>query len=107
MNTLLVVNLQESLFGDQPVKDIATEPTALLSKILPNVYIITGLILFFFLLMGGFTIITSAGSPEKKQEGQKTITNALIGFLIIFASYWIIQIIQVITGVPILTGLSD
>lgn len=74
----------------------------LISKWLPNVYILAGLILFFFILLGGFSIISSAGNQEKLKQGSKTLTSALIGFVILFASYWIIQLIQVVTGIPIL-----
>lgn len=74
----------------------------LITKWLPNVYIVTGIILFFFILIGGLTMIMSAGNMEKIKEGQKTLTAAVAGFVILFASYWIIQIIQVMTGVPIL-----
>jgi len=69
------------------------------SVILPNVYILAAIILFFLIIFGGFSIITSAGDPEKAKEGQQTLTAALIGFLVIFTSYWIIQIIEVLTGV--------
>lgn len=76
--------------------------TNLISAWLPNVYVVAGIIIFFYLLLGGFTMITSAGNFEKLKQGQKAITTAIMGFVIIFASYWIIQIIQIITGVPIL-----
>lgn len=74
----------------------------LISKWLPNVYIVAGIILFFYIILGGVAIISSAGNQEKIQEGQKKLTSAVVGFVILFASYWIIQIIQVMTGVPIL-----
>lgn len=76
------------------------------SVILPNVYILAAIILFFLIIFGGFSIITSAGDPEKAKEGQQTLTAALIGFLVIFASYWIIQIIEVLTGVNLLNPSS-
>lgn len=72
-----------------------------ISKILPNVYIIAGLILFFLIFLGGFGLLTAGGDPEKIAQGGKTITAAIAGFAIIFASYWIIQIIEVLTGVSI------
>ena len=73
-----------------------------ISMLLPNIYVIAGVILFILLFTGGFVIITSAGDPEKQQQGGKAITAAIIGFLIIFVSYWIIQIIEHLTGVKIL-----
>jgi len=72
------------------------------SAVLPNVYIIAGLLLFILLIGGGFAIMTSADNPEKKGQGGKAISAAIIGFIVIFASYWIIQIIEILTGVKIL-----
>ncbi|MBU3935481.1 hypothetical protein KJ909_02295 [Patescibacteria group bacterium] len=74
-----------------------------ISAILPNIYVIAGIILFLLMVFGGFTYIKSAGSSDEEgvQKGQKAITAALVGFLIIFASYWIIQLIEIITGIQI------
>ena len=72
-----------------------------LSGILPNVYIIAGLILFFLILMGGYGLLAAGDDPEKLKQSSKTFTAAIGGFLIIFVSYWIIQIIEVLTGIAI------
>ena len=76
---------------------------SLISTLLPNVYMIAGVILFILLIFGGFTYIVSAGQqkPEGVQQGKNAIGAALIGFLLIFASWWIIQIVEVITGIEI------
>jgi len=68
----------------------------LISTILPNVYVIAGVIIFFFILLGGFTIITSAGNPEKQKAGGQILTGALVGFAVIFGAYWIVQLIGLI-----------
>jgi hypothetical protein len=84
---------------------VASEYTgvgSIINNVLPNVYIAGGVIIFFMIIIGGFTIISNAGDTHKIQEGSKTITSAIIGLLVLFGSYWIIQIIQVITGVSIL-----
>lgn len=77
----------------------------IISNILPNIYIFAGVVLFILLIFGGLTVIINAGkdNPEETAKGQKAITAAVIGFLIIFCSYWIIQIIKTITGVDILS----
>lgn len=79
-------------------------PGALISIILKNVYVAAGILLFVLLIFGGFSIIMGAGQndPKKVGQGQKAATAAAIGFLIIFASYWIIQLIQKLTGLEIL-----
>lgn len=74
----------------------------LIGNILPNVYIAAGIIIFFMVVIGGFTVISNASNQEKAADGKKIVTSAIIGLLVLFASYWIIQIIQVITGVNIL-----
>ena len=48
-------------------------------------------------------IISAAGEDPKKQaQGQQLITQALIGFLIVIASYLIVKLIETITGFSIL-----
>ncbi|OGM10796.1 hypothetical protein A2Z22_02830 [Candidatus Woesebacteria bacterium RBG_16_34_12] len=77
----------------------------LVSIIVSNAMIIASLILLFLLIFGGISIIigAGAGNPESTAKGKKAATSALIGFLIIFAAYWIIQIIEKITGMAILS----
>lgn len=81
-------------------------PGSFISVILKNIYVLAGIILFALVIFGGFSVISGAGEndPKKTAAGKKAITSALIGFLIIFASYWIIRIIEVITGINILGG---
>ncbi len=76
----------------------------LVSIFLKNAFILAGILLFFLLLFGGLGIIMGAGGgdPKKTSQGQQAVTSALVGFGIIFASYWIIQIIQIVTGLNIL-----
>lgn len=76
-------------------------PAEIIGEILPFIFIIAGLILFVMIIFGGFTIFTSAGNPEKMKQGQGMIVNALIGFIIIFAAYWIIQILETTLGFQI------
>ena len=99
------INLGQALKFQNATADTAYSGIgSLINNILPNVYIAGGVVIFFMIIIGGFTIIANAGDSHKIQEGTKTITSAIIGFAVLFASYWIIQIIQVVTGVPILNS---
>jgi len=102
-------------FGEEtkinPTQGISDPPHfqtvgGLISAILPNLYVAAGLILLFFLIFGGVMVILGAGKGESQQaeQGKKIITRTIIGFLIIFLSYWIIRIIEIITGVKILSS---
>ncbi len=91
------LNFQGST-ADQAYPNFAT----LLNHLLPNIYLFAGLIIFAFIFLGGFIMIANAGNTDKQQEGKQLITGALIGFLLIILSYFIIQIIEILTGIPIL-----
>ncbi|HSW90102.1 MAG TPA: hypothetical protein VLH19_04495 [Patescibacteria group bacterium] len=72
-----------------------------INLLLPFAFVVAGLIFLFLIIGAGFTIVTSAGDPKKVEGGKNQILTALIGFIIIFAAYWIIQIIETFTGVKI------
>lgn len=77
-------------------------PGAFLTTLLPYLFVFAGLILFVMLVWGSFEIMMGAASQKSVDSGKKRITSALIGFLILFSSYWIAQILQVIFGIRIL-----
>jgi TRAP-type C4-dicarboxylate transport system permease small subunit len=56
------------------------------------------IVLFIFIVWGGFKYITSGGNPDAAAEGRKTITYAVIGVIVIAASYLILVLIKEITG---------
>ena len=101
----LAFNIGEALFQGHSGLTTSTTLGDIISNVLPNIYMLAGVILFFLLVGGGLMFIVSTGqeNPEGASKGTQAITAALIGFLIIFASYWIIQIIEYVTGVGILT----
>ena len=100
------VNIGEQFwfFGTTGIKDVFPNLGVLISTLLFNVYVLAGILLFLLLFFGGFNIIAGAGggNPEQTARGGKAVGGALIGFLIIFVSYWIIKIIEIVTGLNIL-----
>jgi len=77
---------------------------ALVSIILSNAIALAGIILLILLVLGGIGYISGAGqnNPQRAAQGKAAITAAIIGFVIIFASYWIIEAVEVLTGLDIL-----
>lgn len=104
MRKLLAFNIGEQLWVKEG-KGVETLGTLgnIISNILPNIYIFAGVVLFILLIFGGLTFIINAGkdNPEEAAKGKKAATAAIIGFLIIFCSYWIIKIIETVTGLNI------
>jgi len=75
----------------------------IIGGILPYLLTLAGLILFGMLIGGGFTMLAGAADKESQEKGKKMITSSLVGFFIIFLTYWIAQILQVIFKVNILS----
>lgn len=67
------------------------------------VFFLAGFALLLYLVFGGFELMTSAGNPDKAAGGKAKITNALIGFAIVFAAYWIVQIVGTVLGLEGIT----
>ncbi len=64
-----------------------------------------GLLLFFYLIYGGFRYVT-AGGDEKAVDGAKqTMTNAVIGLMVIAGAWFITKIAETMLGIHILTPI--
>ena len=55
---------------------------------------LAGLIAVFFLIIGGYQYMTSAGNEELAERGKRTLQNAIIGLVIIILSYAIVTVIS-------------
>lgn len=88
--------------GRIDVTNMSLKLGAIISAILPYIFVFSGLILFLFLIFGGFQLLASGGNPESVKSGQGKVTGALIGFIIIFVAYWLVEILQIVFGIDIL-----
>jgi hypothetical protein len=66
---------------------------------------ITGIVLTLMLLKGGFGFLTSMGDAKKMESARQDITNALIGFIIVFTAYWIVQALGITFGITEITDV--
>lgn len=59
--------------------------------------------MFGIIFFAGFMVMSggAGGDAKKSQQGRDAATWAVIGFVVIFASYWILQIIKAITTLDI------
>ena len=101
--TPLAVNITESFkspFGQtKTVGDLIT-------IFLRGSFVVAGIFILVLFLIAGFSIIQGAGNdnPEAAQKGKNAATAAVIGFVVIFGAYWIVRIIEVISGNNFITN---
>lgn len=67
------------------------------------VFPIAGIILFVVLILGGFQMLAGANNSKSLEEGKQRITAAIIGFILLFAAYWIAQLLEIVFGIRILS----
>lgn len=91
-----------AIFGASGPDSQLTTPRGIISKLLPYLFTFGGLILFVMILWGGFEMLTGAANPKSQEAGKQRITAAVIGFLLLFSSYWLAQIVQAVFGISIL-----
>lgn len=75
---------------------------SIISTLLPYIFVFAGLCLLVMLILGGITLMTAGGNPDKAKAGYGKIVGGVIGFLIIFISYFVVQIVEVMLGIKIL-----
>lgn len=80
-----------------PVKEVFNSTDDMVNLIVKVVFVGAGLVLFFMIIMAGFAMI--GGDSKDKDKAKTTMTSAVIGFIVMFAAYWIMQIMQLLTGV--------
>lgn len=82
-----------------PVKDVFNSTDDMINLIVKVVFVGAGIVLFIMIVMAGFALI--GGDSKDKDKAKTTMTSAAIGFIVMFASYWIMQIIQLLTGINV------
>lgn len=76
-----------------------TSPTRLIGNIIKTILTIVGALALGMFVYGGFTWLTSAGSPEKVKKGKDILIWATIGLIVIFTSYTAVDFVLTALGV--------
>ncbi len=91
----------EFKFGDQCASDAFENLGVLMTSIINLALAAGGLVFFLMLIWGGIRYMLSRGDDKQITEARQTLTNAVIGLLIIIASFGIIKLIELATGANI------
>jgi hypothetical protein len=66
-----------------------TSVGSFITIILPQVYIIAGILVLVYLVWGGYRYMMSGGDPKGAAAARAQLTWAVVGMIIVFLSYWI------------------
>lgn len=81
------------------VAEVYDTPGKIVNLIVSNLFVLAGIVIFFMIIGAGYSFLQN--SSGSKEEARKLATGAVIGFIIMFSAYWIVQIIAAITGADI------
>lgn len=76
----------------------ATDWESLVNLVTNWVFVLAGVIAFFYLVWSGFIYLTAGGNPDAAKKGQQGIINAVIGLVIIFLAFFIVRAIVGLLG---------
>jgi uncharacterized membrane protein len=77
------------------------QPARIIEFALPYVFGAAALLLLVYLVTAGLSMMLSRGDPKAMQAAQAKITNALIGFVIVFFAFAIVSIIGSVFGITV------
>lgn len=102
----LAIEIGESFLGNSSTNlKESSGVSVYVSNILTASISIAGIILLFILIGGGIAMIKGAGKSDPKavEQGKQAATSALIGFIVVFSAYWIVRLIETITGLSLIS----
>ena len=73
----------------------------IVSGLIRLVLVVAALVFFFILVIGGIRWIMSGGDKANTEAARAQITAALVGLVIVFSAWAIVQLIKVFFGVDI------
>jgi len=74
----------------------------IITALITLLMIVAALIFFFMLVWGGISYITAGGDKAKTEKSQSQITSALIGLVIVFAAWAIVNLVSLFFGIDLL-----
>lgn len=99
MKEFSIEELEKSTGSELRLKFAGKDLGGIISALLPYLFAGAGLLLLLYLIYGGLSLMLSRGDPKAVQSAKDKITSAVMGFIIVFVSYWLVQIVGTILGI--------
>jgi hypothetical protein len=102
LNPLLIGQEEMPVDGGVTNPDQFTTLGGVINRAILFIFPLATAILFVMLLWGGFEMFSGASNKSSLESGKNRATMAIAGFLLLFVSFWLIQLVEVIFGIRIL-----
>lgn len=89
---------------DQPSNVKIGDLGSLISALVGALLVVSALLAFFFLILGGIQWITSGGDKTGMEAARNKITHAIVGLVIVGAAWAIMILIQNFLGITVIGG---
>ena len=83
----------------EPIVPSGNTLPEMVNEIISIVLAVVGVLAVIYLIYGGIQYVTAGGEAEKATKGRTTITNAIIGIVLVAASYAIFTYVTRDSGV--------
>jgi hypothetical protein len=93
---------QAGLYIPKPPGVQITQVGQLISALVGTILIISALLAFIYLLLGGIKWITSGGDKAGMEEARNKITHAIVGLIIVGAAWAIMSLVQNFLGIQVI-----
>ena len=102
-NMLLAQNLNAIQASAFPNATPLSQMTlgGIIGNTLPYVFGVAAILLLIYLVTAGLSMMLSRGDPKAMQAAQSKITNALIGFVIVFFAFTLVALIGRVLGIGV------
>lgn len=70
-----------------------TDAPGLATRIIKILLYFAGIVAVVMIIYGGYLVMTAAGNETQAATGRKTLTNAIIGLVIVVLAYFVIQVV--------------
>jgi hypothetical protein len=82
----------DSNFNSNSIVGTNTAP-GIATRIIRLLLYFAGIVAIIMAIVGGYQVMTAAGNPTQAANGRKTLTNAVIGLVIVILAYLIVSVV--------------
>jgi len=106
MKTLITQNFLQNL-QDEATPNFKSTSTlgTVVEKTTPYIFFFAGLSLLIYFTFAGFNLMNSGGDPQKVKAAQAKMTTAILGFIIVFSAFWVVQFAGLFLGLDVFNSV--